>query len=268
MAAEAVDHEAVARTIISDGYAVVQLPQMSELLTQLDEEVERLLHKSRPAPPNLFSGLKTRRYFGLLSEAPVWQEVATQTDVLQIVQRVLGRGFLLSLLSTALIEPGESHQELHTDDDVYGLPRPQPPLVVNTIWALSDFNRENGATRLVPGSHAMPGPLPEDMNSCDAVACEVPRGAIIFILGSMIHGGGANRTSARRNGLVVNYCARHLRQHENLLLGLSPESVSSFPRRLRALLGCLPEGPGLGVAAPSVSGQLLRRARSRSRRRR
>lgn len=259
MELSSVDHASIASTLLTRGYAFAHPNLEVSLLERLDTEIRRLTRDEQPATPNLFSGLRTRRYFGLLSGSPVWEEVATQQDVLNVIQRVLGPGFLLSLISTALIEPGESEQELHADDDVYGLPRPHQPLVVNTIWALSDFEESNGATRAIPGSHESIMPPLDALNPDEIVPCIMPRGSILFILGSTFHGAGANRSDNRRNGLVVNYCARHLRQHENLLLGLTPEKVASFSRTLRALLGCIPEGPGLGVAAPWITKQLTLR---------
>ena len=75
------------------------------------------------------------------------------SSVLPIVERVLDRGCLVSSLSSIAIGPGESAQPLHADDQLIPLPKPHVPIICNTMWALTDFTADNGATRLVPGSH-------------------------------------------------------------------------------------------------------------------
>lgn len=65
----------------------------------------------------------------------------------------------------------------------------------------------------------------------------MPAGSVLFYSGSLWHGGGENRTSQRRLGIVANYCAGFLRQEENQLLALSRDRVADFPSRLRRLVG-------------------------------
>ena len=59
----------------------------------------------------------------------------------------------MSSLSSIAIGPGETPQPIHADDQVIPLPKPHPPTVCNTMWALTDFTDANGATRIIPGSH-------------------------------------------------------------------------------------------------------------------
>ena len=75
------------------------------------------------------------------------------TSVLPIVERVLDRGCLVSSLSSIAIQPGETAQPIHADDQLIPLAKPHAPTVCNTMWALTDFTEANGATRVVPGSH-------------------------------------------------------------------------------------------------------------------
>ena len=79
--------------------------------------------------------------------------------VLPIVDGVLDPGCLISSLSSIAILPGETAQPIHADDQLIPLPKPHPPTVCNSMWALTDFTEANGATRLVPGLASL-GPLP------------------------------------------------------------------------------------------------------------
>jgi len=110
------------------------------------------------------------------------------------------------------------------------------PIVCNTIWALTDFTSDNGATRLVPGSHVSEG-IPELGRAYDTVAAEMPRGSVLVYNGSLWHGGGANRTGDRRLGVAMNYCAGWVRQQENQQLGIPIEIARGFSPRLRKLAG-------------------------------
>ena len=151
------------------------------------------------------------------------------------MESVLDQGLLVSSLSSIAIGPGESPQPIHADDQVIPLPKPHPPTVCNTMWALTDFTEANGATRLVPGSHL--GPLPRPESTYETIAAEMPRGSVLVWHGSLWHGGGANTTSERRVGIAMNYCAGYLRQQENQQLGLPTEVVRDFPPRLQELVG-------------------------------
>jgi ectoine hydroxylase-related dioxygenase (phytanoyl-CoA dioxygenase family) len=107
----------------------------------------------------------------------IWQQVAIHSGVLGVLPHVLGEDFLLSTMGSAIIGPGEESQMLHVDDGVYQFPRPHPNLVCNTMWALSDFTVENGATRVVPESNKWDQD-PVVGENYDTVALEMPAGSI------------------------------------------------------------------------------------------
>ena len=147
-------------------------------------------------------------------------------------------GCLVSSLSSIAIGPGETAQPIHADDQLIPLPKPHPPIVCNTMWALTDFTEANGATRIVPGSHLLdhspdlrPGPLRLDpRRDGEGAACSSGTA-------SLWHGGGANRTGERRVGIAMNYCAGYIRQQENQQLGIPLEIARRFSPRLRELVG-------------------------------
>ncbi len=187
--------------IEANGFSIAQGMIPDDLCDEIIEELTRLENIGPPAlPANEFTGYKTLRYFDLLNEGEVWQRVATHEPMVEVIRGVLGRDMLLSTMGSATIDPGETAQAIHCDDQLYEMARPHKHLVCNTMWALSDFTEANGATRLVPGSHKFPDyadvTLPPDAH--ETIPAEMPKGSICFVVGTCYHGGGANVSDERR----------------------------------------------------------------------
>jgi ectoine hydroxylase-related dioxygenase (phytanoyl-CoA dioxygenase family) len=142
----------------------------------------------------------------------------------------------VSSLSSIAIGPDEKPQPIHADDQLIPIPKPHPPLVCNTMWALTDFTDENGATRIIPGSHKRDR-SPSYGKHYDSIPAVMKKGSVMVYDGSMWHGGGANRTNQRRVGIAMNYCAGYIRQQENQQLGIPLEIARTFSPRLRDLAG-------------------------------
>jgi ectoine hydroxylase-related dioxygenase (phytanoyl-CoA dioxygenase family) len=231
------DADRHAATIAEQGYTVipdaVDTATIDALLADLDH-----LHETLAVEPagNGFEGHNTLRVYNLLVHGPRWQEIPVHPNVLPVVERVLDRGCLISSLSSIDIRPGEVAQPIHADDQLIPIPKPHPPTVCNTMWALTDFTDANGATRLVPGSHLAPA-NPDFGGDYDTIPAEMAKGSVLVWHGSLWHGGGANHTDQRRVGVAMNYCAGYIRQQENQQLGVPPALVATFPKRLQQLVG-------------------------------
>lgn len=229
--------QAHAATIAEQGYTIIHdafdVEFADALLADLDGLHERL--GTQPAA-NGFEGTSTLRVYNLLVHGPRWAQVPIHPEVLPVVDRVLDSGCLISSLSSIDIRPGETAQPIHADDQLMPIPKPHPPTVCNTMWALTDFTDANGATRLVPGSH-LADRHPDFGGDYETIPAEMPRGSVLVWHGSLWHGGGANRTDERRVGIAMNYCAGYIRQQENQQLGVPPELVATFPERLQQLVG-------------------------------
>lgn len=221
-----------------DGFTIVEHAIDASLVRELRDDVQRLERELAVQPAtNLFEGVRTHRIYNLLARGAIYQQVPVHANVLPIIEGVLDRGCLVSSLSSIAIGPGETEQPLHADDQLIPLPKPHVSIICNTMWALTDFTIDNGATRFVPGSHRAdrsPQPFGEP---AETRAAEMPAGSVLVFDGSIWHGGGANRTTERRIGLAMNYCAGWMRQQENQQLGIPIEVARSFSTRLRKLVG-------------------------------
>jgi ectoine hydroxylase-related dioxygenase (phytanoyl-CoA dioxygenase family) len=233
-AAEVTSH--VAR-IERDGYTVLDRVVDPVLVDGLAHALARLERDLAVAPSgNSFEGTRTLRVYNLLAHGPVWQQVPVHDAVLPVVEGVLDPGCLVSSLSSIDILPGETAQPIHADDMLMPIPKPHPPTVCNSMWALTDFTEANGATRVVPGSHDA-SDSPDYGGDYETVAVEMSAGSVLVWHGSLWHAGGANHTEHRRIGIAMNYCAGYIRQQENQQLGLAPDLVRTFSPRLQELVG-------------------------------
>ena len=110
-----------------------------------------------------------------------------------------------------------------------------PELTLAIMVAGTDFTAENGATRYVPGSNRWPaGRAPEEH---EVVQAAMPKGSIVFWLGSVFHGLGINHTDAPRTGFIYSFGLDHLAQEENQFLSVPPEIAGTLPPRAQQLLG-------------------------------
>ena len=222
------------------GYTIVENLIDPDMIQALIDEVRRLEARLDRTPDNnRFEGNRTTRTYNLLAYGEIWQDVATQPQVLELIEGVLGAEFLVSSLASISLAPGETAQVIHADDQIHPLAKPHAATVCNSMWALTDFTEANGATRVVPGSHRWQNPdYFADPTTIESIPAEMAAGSVLVWHGSTWHGGGANATTDEvRIGAAMNYCAGFIRQQENQMLGIPADMVATFSPLLRQLCG-------------------------------
>ena len=243
----------VTASLDEHGYALVE-----GLLDAADLDRRRAaleaLFASTPTGRNFFEGFHTQRVYAVFAKTRAVDDLAVHPLLLAALDHALGEHYQFSAPVALQIGPGETAQVLHRDEDVYPLPHPHDPVVVNSMWALCDFTADNGATRLIPGSHRWPGDRRPDES--ETVAVTMPAGSVLIYLGGLWHGGGANRTDRPRPGLLLEYVVSWLRPQETQLIAVPPDVARTLPDRLQELLGYNVYPPFLGY----VDGRHPRRA--------
>jgi ectoine hydroxylase-related dioxygenase (phytanoyl-CoA dioxygenase family) len=188
-----------------------------------------------------FFGEQTRHITGVAAKSRTFSEkILCNPVLLSICDEILLPSCINYRLNIAHVldrGPGSVQQFPHRDELVWcQVPEPHPELQVASLIALEDFTAENGATRIVPGSHHWPRdrqPEPHEL-----VPAEMLAGAAIIYLGSTIHGGGPNTTTnQRRRGMHLSFNLGWLRTEENNYLTTPPEIARTLPRRAQELLG-------------------------------
>ena len=192
-----------------------------------------------PVGSDDFSGRATRRTGALIARSPASRELITHPTILDVSGRLLHRAknFQLHLTQTIAIGPDSPGQAIHRDQwafDFFEFPDDYD-VQCNTIWAMTDFSEENGATRVIPGSQAWPNDLGHSVD--ETVPAEMRRGSCLLYTGKVYHGGGENRSDATRIGLNVTYCVAWLRQEENQYLSCPPDVAETLDDDLLRLMG-------------------------------
>jgi ectoine hydroxylase-related dioxygenase (phytanoyl-CoA dioxygenase family) len=166
------------------------------------------------------------RLADLVNKGRKFEVCFSHPRVLAAMKYVLGE-FKLSSLNSRAALPGQGHQALHAD---FGHPvDPGAYEVCNSIWLLDDFTPENGATRVVPGSHrrgTMPGDEmanPGDEHP-DQIQLTGKAGTVVVFNGHLWHGGTQNRTDKPRRAMHSYFALRHLPQQLDQQTYLRPET--------------------------------------------
>lgn len=220
-----------------DGYVVFENVIAADLRAELIEALLKVEHDQGITGRDTdFEGRQTIRIYNLLAHGTAFWQVPIHPQTLPFAETVLDEELQVSSLSAITLCPGQPAQPLHADDQLIPVRKPHQPFTLNCVWALTDFTEENGATRIVPGSHKA-GDKPPFGQDAETVVAEMPAGSVIFWHGSLWHGGGMNRSNERRYCLSNYYCAGFIRQQENQQLGIPLEIAREFPRRLQELCG-------------------------------
>ena len=232
------DSDDVLATLREDGACVLVDVMSDELRSRVNSELQPII-ATTPTGRDDFTGRLTGRTGALVARS-----TAARDLVMHPVTTNLARKFLepytdkiqLHLTQIINIQPGQGAQPRHRDRLAWGgyLPAEIEPQF-NTIWALTDFTEENGATRVVPGSVGWP----DDRRAADDETTQavMTAGSVLLYSGSVIHGGGKNFSDADRTGVNITYCLGWLRTEENQYLSCPPEIAKSLDHDLQEMLG-------------------------------
>ncbi|MSR84449.1 MAG: hypothetical protein EXS58_16260 [Candidatus Latescibacteria bacterium] len=220
--------EAACRQLETQGYTVLEGLLDEEEAARLDTQARQLM-----ADRSGYVKLE-----GALNPIPALAPLCIHPAVLRLAERFLGAPFyLVNNACMMWCQPGAPGGHLHADWPLGDVPQPYPPwpLLLQTMWMLTDFTAENGATRLVPGTH-LSGKPPGTTEDGGEVPALGRRGAVLIWLGGVWHRNGANTSvDQHRMGANVAYIPRFVHRPE-LWPRVRREVYQGFPEQLQQLL--------------------------------
>jgi hypothetical protein len=278
------DPDAVHATIERDGAAILDGLLSAKVVAQVNGEVGEILDAADPDADFFnpimqgFHGPCTKQLTGACAISPTFATaVMCHPLLLALCDRVLLPScarYQLNLGHLLQRGPGADEQLLHRDEAVWSdVPRPTSELQLAAVIAFVDFTRDNGGTRVVPGSHRWPdrtlSPIEQFMQpppTPEQIAyAEMSAGSAVVYTGGTIHAGGSNTTAVPRRGAHLSYCLGWLRTEENNYLAVPPAIAAKLPRQAQELLGysvhdSIPRGGGyLGMVRMQDPVELLAR---------
>jgi len=211
----------------------------AQVLTFADRLEELAALEGESAGQEFEQEAGTMRLSNLVDKDPLFEICFTHPRVLAAVKHVLNSDLKLSSLNCRFALPGEGHQGLHVDwgqailDGTFK--------VCNSIWLLDDFTPDNGATRLVPGSHnsgKMPADVMADVSDAhpDQIQALGKAGSVVIFNSHTWHGGLKNNSDKPRRALHSYFCQRDVPQQQDQRKYLSPETLTRLSPQARIIL--------------------------------
>ncbi len=223
------------------GYTVLERCVGDELLNELRARIREVFEDEGDRAGHEFRTEEhARRLANLVDKGEVFRRAIVLPRVLELVRHVLGPDIKLSSLNARSADPAtDVGQPLHVD--MSAIPDEKGYWVCNTVWVLDDFTTENGATRMIPGSHRW-GTRPQDVLEDpmaphpEEILLTARAGSIAVMNAHLWHGGTANRTAVPRLAMHAFYCRRDKPQQQYQKALLRPEVQATLSPELRDIL--------------------------------
>lgn len=248
--------DAIQAVMERDGAAILKNVIDENSIAEMTSQVRPFIERT-PMGGDDFTGRQTQRTGALVARTPACRDLITHPQILKAAETFLAPytdKIILHLTQTICIHPGQGAQILHRDRLAWGA---QMPLSIepqfNTIWALTDFTAENGATRVVPGSQKWD--WEQRATPDEIVQAEMSAGSVLLYTGSVLHSGGNNAATSARLGLNLTYCLGWLRQEENQYLSCPPHIARELAPQLQELLGYTQGNYALGYYSDPESNE-------------
>ena len=207
---------------------------------ELAPDMAKVRNLEKDDPDEFYPG-RTRRITSLVARSnTVAEQLVVHPNSKQLCEEFLlpnGEfGYQLHVTAALEVGPGARTQVLHREEDSFTFfPVPRPNLILASMWAITDFRADNGATLIVPGSHKWPADrVPEEG---EIVQAEMPAGSVLYWMGGTLHGAGANRSEDWRYGVILTYSVGWVRQEENQYLDVPKERLDELTPEVRKVVG-------------------------------
>lgn len=230
--------EEVSASLKAHGYVIIDELVSPEVMDQVAAEMAPHI-QSTPFGEDKFVGFSTQRTGAMILRSETSRDLIMHPLVVGVAGKHLEQAstFQLHLTQVITVHPGSPAQILHQDQlawDFFQFPDDYE-VQCNTLWAMSDYTAENGATRIVPGSQfaGRGQKYPPEAG----IPAEMKKGSVLLYTGKIYHGAGENRSDQPRQAINITYAVGWVRQEENQYLATPAEVARTLPDDLLKLMG-------------------------------
>lgn len=230
--------EEILKVISRDGALILEDVLKPADIAQFRQELDPYMQATEAGRDD-FTGRQTTRTGSLITRSAKARDMVLNETVVNAANAFLGpfcQRIQLHVTQIIRLKPGQGKQMIHRDRWAWGkyMQKDIEPQF-NTIWAITDFTEENGATQVVPGSLEWP----DDRKAKPEEICQaaMSAGSVLLYTGGVFHSGGENRSTSDRIGANLTYTLGWLRQEENQYLSCPPELAKEYSPEMQDMLG-------------------------------
>lgn len=243
--------EKIREIVAGDGGVIIEGLLTADQVARFNTEIEVPLQALAPGSEHEleivqeFHGANTKRLTNLVTHSPVFRSEIIDHDLVHALCEATfleeSGTYWMTTAQVIEIGPGNRPQMLHRDLENWypfvGMGPAGPEITLNFLIALTDFTEENGATRVIPGSHQWPDF--EDRGTPEqTIPATMKAGDALFISGKTVHGGGANVTADQyRRGVSFAFNPGYLVGEEAYPFLVDRDVVRTLPGRVQRILG-------------------------------
>ncbi|WP_337186316.1 phytanoyl-CoA dioxygenase family protein [Phenylobacterium sp.] len=188
------------RELVDQGYTIIQDPVAHALTDRVREAIVRLAEETGPPRTGQSAAL-------LLGRDPVFSEAVLVPRLLALVEFLVGRGAILSQLTSSIRGEGAAPLVLHADNSWFPAPFPNWEIMATACWVTDEFTREGGCTSIIPGTHVLKRhPSEEECRIQEGlVPIVAPKGSLCLWDGSVWHGNYPREIPGQRVVMHMTY---------------------------------------------------------------
>lgn len=271
--------DTILKILRQDGGVIIEGLVTGDKVHQINQEMQSAmddLAEGSRVPDDFvkeFHGYNTKRLTNLVMHSKTFREDLLDNELLhQLCEGVFKEdagSYWMNSAQVIEVGPGSRAQYLHRDQLQYPIfitagPN-APEAVINFMVAMTDFTVENGATRVIPGSHKW-NDMTYHGTPEESVPAEMKAGDACFMSGKVVHCAGANMTKDfKRRGIAMTFLPSYLTPEEAYPFLVKKEIVETLSKRAQSVLGFrtqfVKDSPGVWKCNYSDSDDTLHSAR-------
>ena len=224
--------------LLKDGYVLIENVISNKECFKIKSIYKQLLKKYKNKT-KLKNSLEETVY-NLHNKNNIFNKYIDHKKVINIIRNALSEGSynnkdFIILRQSALRNPKKGFaQQLHNDTRISGLNK---PLIIQAIWMIDDFTKNNGATRLLPNSQRLNFFPKNKKKYSKEIIIEGKKGSVILLDASVWHGSAKKTNEKDRIGMIFSYCRWFIKPSFEHTLNTPLKVYNKLSNYQRELLG-------------------------------